>query len=151
MNEKWMAQINGARHSGYELNLAILCRSVSVRGELPERGARVAIGQELSRNRHMRTFSYLRRRIIRADIREQKEHQQRPSTAFHIDTPLHEIRIVVAKTHVHMPTHVRRSLRRGEADGKRSEAFRLEPAALTDQLIVGAVQARRVGGFNERA
>ena len=70
MDEKWMAQIDGPRRSACQLNFAILCGSVSVSGELPKRRTRVAIGQEFSRNRGMRTFAYLGRRIVRTGIRE---------------------------------------------------------------------------------
>jgi hypothetical protein len=75
MNEEWMTEIDGACRTSCQLNLAISCGGVTIGRELPERRTRVTIGQQLSRNGGMRTFPYLRRRIIRADIRKQEEHE----------------------------------------------------------------------------
>ena len=149
MNEEWVAQIDGARCTGCQLNLTIFRRSVSIGGELPECRSRVAIRQQLSCSGRMRPFPYSCRRIGVVNIGKQEEHQQSASSALHIGAPLHEIRIVVAKAHVHMPAIVTRGFRRGKADQKGSESFGRKPAAITDELIVGFVQKRRVGGFNE--
>ena len=111
MNKEWVAQIDGACRTRCQFHLAIFCRSVTVGRELPERRACVAVGQQLPRNGGMRAFPYLRGRVIRADIREQEEHQQCPSAALHIGTPLHEIRVGVAKAHVHMPAIITRGFR----------------------------------------
>lgn len=48
-----------------------------------------------------------------------------------------------------MPAIITRGFWRRKADWKGSEALGRKPAAITDELIVGFVQGRRVGGFNE--
>ena len=108
MNQERMAQIDRASRTGRQFNLAIFRGAVTSSRELPERRASFAVGQQLPRNGGMRTLPDSRGRIVGTDIREQEEHEQCPSAALHVGTPLHEIRIVVAKTHIDMPAIITR-------------------------------------------
>src|SRR3954452_12885739 len=111
VNQEWMAEINGPCRTDCQFNVAIFRRSVTVGRDLLQRCACIAIGQQLPGDGGVRTFPYLRWRILRAYAREQEEHQQCASAALHIDAPLHEIRIIEAETHVHMPAIITRGFR----------------------------------------
>ncbi|GAA2830576.1 hypothetical protein GCM10010836_24260 [Aminobacter aminovorans] len=54
-----------------------------------------------------------------------------------------------AEAHIHMPAIVPGRFWRGKADRKGSEALGRKPAAFPDELIVGFVKLRCVGGSDE--
>lgn len=110
-----------------------------------ERETRLARGCEHRRHVEMRTDANARRRVARADVREEKEQQQRTSTREDVG----EDAAVGVVTTIDVPAGVSRIDLARETDGESAQARTRHPSPNADEAIERSVQTVRVRRFDE--
>jgi hypothetical protein len=82
-----------------------------------------------------------------ADVGQEEEHQERPSAAFDVGPPFHEVGESPKLTSMCQSSSLANC-----GDGKRiggSETQWGKPAPIADQLVIGPMQAWRIGRLHE--
>ena len=100
--------------------------------QLPQGGAPLAVRQKFASDHQARSPPYAGWRIVFADVGQEEEHQERPSAAFDVGPPFHEVGESPKLTSMCQSSSLANC-----GDGKRiggSETQWGKPAPIADQL-----------------
>jgi hypothetical protein len=149
MHQKWMTQPHSSRRSrGGNLRHP----GGHIRGcksQFHRRDAMVSRCRQQPGNPQMRCQSDSGRRVVLADVRKQKQHEQGSPFRSQIDAPI-EVRprrldqSIWRKTRVHMPPCVSRVVGVREPDSESSETRSRNPSAHPHQVVERGMQRRRI-------
>ena len=127
--------------------LGQLRRGVQTPGELEEvRSIWACLGQQRGRVA-MTAETNTGGRVVRADLAEQKQHEQHPPPRGQVD-PGPAVLVVSARLDV--PARIAGIIDGREPDRKRAEVAACRPSTATGELIEGGAQPRRCGRGGKR-